>query len=47
MADSGMRHAIVQLLLEAGDACLSGQQISSRLGISRAAVWKHIEALRH
>ncbi len=31
---------------EAGDAFVSGEVISERLGLSRAAVWKHVKALR-
>ena len=33
-------------LLQAADGYLSGQAISEQLGVSRAAVWKHIKALR-
>jgi len=33
-------------LLKAGPEFTSGQRLSSRLGISRTAIWKHIEALR-
>lgn len=32
--------------LEKGEGYISGEFISDRLGISRAAVWKHIKALR-
>lgn len=34
-------------LLKSPDAVISGQEISNRLGISRAAVWKKILALRN
>ena len=33
-------------LLQAADGYLSGQAISEQLGVSRAAVWKHIKALQ-
>lgn len=36
---------LLQMLREAGDV-LSGEQASRRLGVSRAAVWKQVEALR-
>ena len=41
-----MRQKILKLLQEASDTYLSGEQISKELNISRAAVWKHISALR-
>lgn len=37
---------LLALLQESGDDWLSGEEISRRLGVSRAAVWKHMEALR-
>ena len=40
-----MRDKVFNLLYEA-DGYISGEVISSRLGISRAAVWKHIKALQ-
>ena len=33
-------------LAEAGDEFVSGEAISDKLGLTRAAVWKHVEALR-
>ena len=40
-----VRHAIVlALLLDGG--YVSGEQLSERLGMTRAAIWKHIQALR-
>lgn len=33
-------------ILKSSDSYVSGEQISNELGISRAAVWKHIKALR-
>ncbi len=40
------REAVLSLLKEAGDSYCSGQSMSRTLGISRAAVWKAIDALR-
>ncbi|MGI5824805.1 MAG: biotin--[acetyl-CoA-carboxylase] ligase [Bacillota bacterium] len=40
-----MRETIFLMLAEADDY-LSGEEISRRLGISRAAVWKHIKVLQ-
>ncbi|WP_079547186.1 biotin--[acetyl-CoA-carboxylase] ligase [Christensenella massiliensis] len=40
-----MRKDILKLLFDADDF-LSGEQISERLGVSRAAVWKHIKAIK-
>src|SRR5437763_15142301 len=41
----GAQTAAVLELLHA-EALVSGEHISERLGISRAAVWKHVEHLR-
>ena len=41
-----LKDEIVKLLEAEGTEYLSGQRISSQLGVSRAAVWKGIEALR-
>ena len=40
------KELIYQLLHEAGENHISGQELSRRLGISRAAVWKAIDSLR-
>ena len=40
------REKVLSLLLEQGDRYVSGEAMSRTLGISRAAVWKAIEALR-
>lgn len=40
------REKVLSLLLEQGDSYVSGEAMSQTLGISRAAVWKAIEALR-
>ena len=37
---------VYQLLRQSGGDHLSGEEISRRLGISRAAVWKAVDALR-
>lgn len=41
-----LKEEIVKLLKMENSAYLSGQRISTQLGVSRAAVWKAIEALR-
>jgi len=40
------REKVLSLLLQQGDRPLSGEAMSRELGVSRAAVWKAIEALR-
>jgi BirA family biotin operon repressor/biotin-[acetyl-CoA-carboxylase] ligase len=37
---------VLAFLAEAGDEYVSGEAISGKLGLTRAAVWKHVEALR-
>ncbi|MGC3999654.1 MAG: biotin--[acetyl-CoA-carboxylase] ligase [Anaeromyxobacter sp.] len=37
---------VLSFLAEAGDEFVSGEAISDKLGLSRAAVWKHVNALR-
>ncbi|MCD6526080.1 MAG: biotin--[acetyl-CoA-carboxylase] ligase [Desulfuromonas sp.] len=46
MAETSLREQILALFLGAGDVFLSGEDISQRLGVSRAAIWKHISQLR-
>ncbi len=41
-----MRTDILELLRTAGDGYVSGEEIAARLGVSRTAVWKHIQELR-
>ena len=41
-----MRKTIVELLKNAGNDFISGESIAGELGISRTAVWKHIQKLR-
>ena len=45
MAES-VRDAVLRALKENEDGYLSGEKISEELGVSRAAVWKAISALR-
>lgn len=37
---------VLEALREAGEAWLSGEALSDQLGVSRAQVWKHVQALR-
>lgn len=37
---------ILAFLLEGGEEFTSGEALSGKLGLSRAAVWKHVESLR-
>ena len=41
-----MRQKILKELIENHDHYISGSELAGRLGISRVAVWKHIEALK-
>lgn len=41
-----MRKLIVEILKNAGDNFVSGESIAGELGISRTAIWKHIQKLR-
>jgi len=45
MGEKGQEVEIVRLL-KAAEGHISGQRLSETLGVSRTAVWKHIEALR-
>jgi BirA family transcriptional regulator, biotin operon repressor / biotin---[acetyl-CoA-carboxylase] ligase len=45
-ARGGSEELVLAFLAEAGDEFVSGEAISDKLGLSRAAVWKHVEALR-
>lgn len=40
-----IRDDIIEALLQTGDAFVSGPALSARSGITRTAVWKHIQAL--
>jgi BirA family biotin operon repressor/biotin-[acetyl-CoA-carboxylase] ligase len=44
--ESGSEELVLAFLAEGGDEFVSGEAISDKLGLSRAAVWKHVEALR-
>lgn len=41
-----MREKVINILLDGGLDFISGEEISKQLGISRTAVWKHINALK-
>lgn len=41
-----MREKVINILLDGELEFISGEEISKRLGISRTAVWKHINALK-
>ena len=41
-----MRKTIVEILKNAGENFISGESIAGELGITRTAVWKHIQILR-
>lgn len=41
-----MRKTIVEMLKSAGENFISGESIAGELGITRTAVWKHIQKLR-
>ncbi|HZJ56988.1 MAG TPA: biotin--[acetyl-CoA-carboxylase] ligase [Clostridia bacterium] len=42
-----MRNKVLKALLDNKDSFISGERISSSLGITRAAIWKHIKTLQH
>ena len=42
----GSEELVLAFLAEAADDFVSGETISDKLGLSRAAVWKHVNALR-
>ena len=49
ITETGQSESVEQVLAflaEAGDDVVSGQAISDKLGLTRAAVWKHVESLR-
>lgn len=41
-----MKEKILSLFLQSPDSFLSGEEISEKLGVTRAAVWKHLNTLR-
>lgn len=41
-----LREQLLHLLKESGEQFISGEEISKKLGVSRTAIWKHIEELR-
>src|SRR5690606_17548657 len=40
------RERLLERLEEAGPRAVSGEELGEALGVSRAAVWKHVAALR-
>jgi len=49
ITETGQSESVEQVLAflaEAGDEVVSGEAISDKLGLTRAAVWKHVESLR-
>src|SRR6266702_4647500 len=45
-AQAGSEELVLSFLAEAGDSFVSGETMSEKLGLSRTAVWKHVENLR-
>jgi BirA family transcriptional regulator, biotin operon repressor / biotin---[acetyl-CoA-carboxylase] ligase len=45
-AEQTSEEMILALLTDGGDQFTSGEALSGKLGLSRAAVWKHVESLR-
>ncbi|MBA4543171.1 biotin--[acetyl-CoA-carboxylase] ligase [Thermoactinomyces daqus] len=45
--EKSIRNELISLLINNYDQFISGEEISRRVGCSRAAIWKHIEELRH
>ncbi len=45
-ARPGSEELVLAFLAEAGDEFVSGEAMSDKLGLSRTAVWKHVDALR-
>lgn len=41
-----MRNKILQILRQSGNKYISGEDMAEKLGVSRAAVWKHIKEMR-
>lgn len=41
-----MRDKIIKVILESEGQFISGEELSKRFGVSRAAIWKHIKSLR-
>ena len=41
-----MRDKIIETILDSKDEFISGEELSKKLGISRAAIWKHMKALK-
>lgn len=46
MMQSSTKDEVLRLLLESGEEPVSGVQLAEQIGISRTAVWKHIQSLQ-
>ena len=44
--DLSNEELILTFLADGGDEYISGEALSDKLGLSRTAVWKHVESLR-
>src|SRR5437764_11769393 len=44
--DLSNEELILGFLADGGDEFISGEALSDKLGLSRTAVWKHVESLR-
>ncbi|MDL0417165.1 biotin operon repressor, partial [Clostridioides difficile] len=41
-----MRDKIIEVILNNKSEFISGEELSKQLGVSRAAIWKHMKALK-
>ena len=41
-----MKDKIIKIILNNKNNFISGEELSNKLGISRAAIWKHIKKLK-
>ncbi|WKK92925.1 biotin operon repressor [Clostridioides difficile] len=41
-----MRDKIIEIILNNKSEFISGEELSKQLGVSRAAIWKHMKALK-
>lgn len=46
-SESTNEELVLAFLADSGEEYTSGEALSGKLGLSRAAVWKHVESLRH
>jgi BirA family transcriptional regulator, biotin operon repressor / biotin---[acetyl-CoA-carboxylase] ligase len=45
--EQAQEELILEFLVDSGDEYTSGEALSGKLGLSRTAVWKYVESLRH